>query len=29
MEEGRKIIMAGSKDRNDGSKTATLIENIL
>ena len=27
MEEGREIIMAGSKDRNDGGKTATLIEN--
>jgi len=27
IEEGRKIIMAGSKERNDGSKTATLIKN--
>jgi len=27
MEEGRKIILAGSKERNDGNKTTTLIEN--
>jgi len=27
MEEGREIIMAGSKERNDGGETGTLIEN--
>jgi len=27
MEEGRKIIMVGSKERNDGGKTATFVEN--
>jgi len=27
MEEGREMIMAGSKERNDSGKTATLIEN--
>ena len=27
MEEGREIIMAGSKERNSGSKTATFKEN--
>jgi len=27
MEESREIIMARSKERNDGGKTATLIEN--
>ena len=26
-EEGREIIMAGSKERNNGGKTATLVEN--
>jgi len=27
MEEGREIIMAGSKERNNSSKIATLVEN--
>jgi len=27
MEEGREIIMVGSKERNNGSKTATFEEN--
>jgi len=27
MEEGREIIMAGSKEMNNGGKTATFIEN--
>jgi len=29
MEEGRRIIMVGSKKRNNGGKTATLVENEL
>jgi len=27
MEEGREIIMAGSKESNNGGKTATFVEN--
>jgi len=27
MEEGREIIMAGSKERNNGGKTAIFVEN--